>query len=50
MQYQFPNMGLSTFPEGHIESQAPGLIPKLGAENLSISDPERVLVSSSLKH
>lgn len=42
MQYLFLNMGLLTFPEGHIESQAPGLIPELGAYALRISYPKRV--------
>lgn len=35
-------MGLLTFPEGHIESQAPGLVPQLQAQNLRISNPGRV--------
>lgn len=48
MQYLFLNMGLLTFPKGHIESQAPGLVSKLDADNLRISNPERLLVS--LKH
>lgn len=34
MQYLFLNMGLLTFPKGHIKSQAPGLLSKLDADNL----------------
>lgn len=39
-------MGLLTFPEGHIESQAPGLIPELGAYAFRISYPKRVFKHS----
>lgn len=45
MQYLFLNTGLLMFPEGHIECQAPVLVPKLDTEYLRISSPERVLVS-----
>lgn len=49
MRYLFLNMNLLTFPEGHIESQAPSLVPKLGTHNLRIAILERVFIFSTLK-